>query len=157
MNVPFRKFNSKKEIVIAGLEQEQWRGNVTPDIFTDVVWELKPDLEMFMNHYLQRITSDFVKLSIGLRAPQIYEETAPFIRKIPEAFLKTLTNYFEQMYQKDKIKKADFEILAMTIFSATFGFTFLKASFQDTLATIERQTYVENSVTLFLEGIKKER
>lgn len=151
----FRKFKSKQEIVVAGIQQEQWRGNVTPDIFKDVVWELKPDLEMFMNNYMQRITPDFVKLSIGLRAPQIYEEAAPFIRQIPEVFLNTLTSYFEQMYQKDKLKKADFENLAMTIFSATFGFTFLKASFQDTLTTIERQAFVENSVTLFIEGILK--
>lgn len=151
----FRKFKSKQEIVVAGIQQEQWRGNVTPDIFTDVVWELEPDLEMFMNNYMQRITPDFVKLSIGLRAPQIYEEAAPFIRKIPEAFLGTLTSYFEQMHEKGKIKKADFESLAMTIFSTAFGFTLLKASFQDTLTTIERQDFVKKSVMLFAQGILK--
>ena len=73
----FRKFKSKKEIALSGMEQEKWRGNLTPEVFTNVVWELQPDLEMFMNTYMEKITPDFVNLSIGLRAPQLYEETAP--------------------------------------------------------------------------------
>ena len=40
----FRKFKSKKDIVMSGIEQEKWRANVTPDIFQNVVWELQPDL-----------------------------------------------------------------------------------------------------------------
>ena len=78
----FRKFKSKKEIALSGMEQEKWRGNLTPEVFTNVVWELQPDLEMFMNTYMEKITPDFVNLSIGLRAPQLYEETAPLIMKI---------------------------------------------------------------------------
>ncbi len=41
---------------------------------------------MFMNTYMEKITPDFVNLSIGLRAPQLYEETAPLIMKIPRPF-----------------------------------------------------------------------
>ena len=69
----FRKFKSKKEIALSGMEQEKWRGNLTPEVFTNVVWELQPDLEMFMNTYMEKITPDFFNLSIGLRAPQLYE------------------------------------------------------------------------------------
>ena len=42
----FRKFKDKKDIVLNGLSQEKWRGNITPDIFKNVKWELEPDLEM---------------------------------------------------------------------------------------------------------------
>ena len=69
----FRKFGSKKDIALTGIGQEKWRGNISRDIFQDVVWELQPDLEMFMRAYMERITPDFVNLSIGLRAPQLYE------------------------------------------------------------------------------------
>ena len=78
----FRKFKSKKEIALSGMEQEKWRGNLTPEVFTNVVWELQPDLEMFMNTYMEKITPDFVNLSIGLRAPQLYEETAVRFRSL---------------------------------------------------------------------------
>ena len=76
----FRKFQNKKDIVLKGIAQEKWRANVTPEIFQNVRWELEPDLEMFMSAYMDRITPDFVNLSIGRRAPQLYEETEMCIR-----------------------------------------------------------------------------
>lgn len=83
----FRKFKNKKEIVLHGVEQEKWRGYLTPEIFQNMQWDLQTDLVMFTTEYMNRITPDFVRLSIGLRAPQIYEETAPMIMKSPQAFL----------------------------------------------------------------------
>jgi AcrR family transcriptional regulator len=151
----FRKFDGKKDIVLSGMEQEKWRANVSPAVFRDVKWELQPDLEMFMRNYLERVTQDFVSLSVGLRAPQIYEETKPYIMKIPEAFLQSLVSYFEQMHQKGKIGSYDFEALAMTMFSATFGFTFLKASFGDDLTGVKQEEYIKNSISLFLTGIQQ--
>ncbi|GLB32524.1 TetR family transcriptional regulator [Lacrimispora amygdalina] len=152
----FRKFKGKKDIVLTGMEQEKWRGNISPAIFQNVKWELQPDLEMFMRNYLDRITPDFVNLSIGLRAPQIYEDTRPQILKIPKAFLETLIMYFEAMHERGKIPFLDYECLAMTIFSSTFGFTFLKASFNDQLTKIRQEEYIIGSVSLFLKGIEQE-
>lgn len=135
------------------MEQEKWRGNVTPEAFGEVVWDLQTDLEMFMRAYMERITPDFVKLSIGLRAPQIYEETAPLIMKVPQAFLSTLTEYLKQMGERNKIASYDYESLAMTFFSATFGYTFLTASFEDRLTPIGQEEYIKNSVQVFADGI----
>ena len=149
----FRKFAGKKDIVLAGIDQEKWRADVTPLAFENVTWDLRSDLEMFMNAYMDRITPDFVNLSIGLRAPQIYEETAPFIMMIPKAFVSSLIRYFEQMEEKGKLSHGNYESWAMTIFSATFGYTFLKASFDDSLSKISRHDYVRDSVRVFLEGI----
>ena len=149
----FRKFSGKKDIVLAGIDQEKWRADVTPLAFENVTWDLRSDLEMFMNAYMDRITPDFVNLSIGLRAPQIYEETAPFIMMIPKAIVSSLIRYFEQMEEKGKLSHGNYESWAMTIFSATFGYTFLKASFDDSLSKLSRHDYVRDSVTVFLEGI----
>lgn len=149
----FRKFKNKKEIVLAGVAQEKWRANVTPKIFQNVVWELQADLEMFMTAYMERITPDFVNLSIGLRAPQLYDETAPMIMKIPQAFISSLIDYFEKMEQLGKIKHVDFESLAMTVFSSTFGYTFLKASFNQELTKIEKEQFIKNTVKVFVQGI----
>ena len=149
----FRKFKNKKDIVLNGLAQEKWRANITPELFQNVVWELGPDLEMFMTAYMDRITPDFVNLSIGLRAPQLYDETAPLIMKVPQAFLSSLIEYFEKMEQLGKIRHMDFESLAMTIFSSTFGYTFLKSSFNQELTGLDREQFIKNSVAVFLNGI----
>ena len=149
----FRKFKNKKDIVLNGVAQEKWRANITPELFQNVVWELGPDLEMFMTAYMDRITPDFVNLSIGLRAPQLYDETAPLIMKVPQAFLSSLIEYFEKMEQLGKIRHMDFESLAMTIFSSTFGYTFLKSSFNQELTSLDREQFIKNSVAVFLNGI----
>ena len=149
----FRKFKNKKDIVLNGVAQEKWRANIPPELFQNVVWELGPDLEMFMTAYMDRITPDFVNLSIGLRAPQLYDETAPLIMKVPQAFLSSLIEYFEKMEQLGKIRHMDFESLAMTIFSSTFGYTFLKSSFNQELTGLDREQFIKNSVAVFLNGI----
>lgn len=149
----FRKFKNKKDIVLNGVAQEKWRANITPELFQNVVWELGPDLEMFMTAYMDRITPDFVNLSIGLRAPQLYDETAPLIMKVPQAFISSLIEYFEKMEQLGKISHMDFECLAMTIFSSTFGYTFLKSSFNQELTGLDREQFIKNSVAVFLNGI----
>jgi hypothetical protein len=49
----------------------------------------------------------------------------------------------------------NFEQLAMTIFSSTFGFTFLTASFQENLTSINQQEFIQNSVQVFVKGISQ--
>ena len=149
----FRKFESKKDIILNGMEQEKWRPEVTQEIFEHVKWDLEPDLILFMKNYMDRITPDFVNLSIGLRAPQLYGDTAPLIMKIPKAFISTLVEYFKSMEDKGKIPHMDFESLAVTIFSTTFGFTFLKASFASNLTDIGQESFIEESVRTFVKGI----
>lgn len=149
----FRKFKNKKDIVLSGVSQEKWRANITPELFENVQWELQTDLEMFMNTYMDRITPDFVHLSIGLRAPQLYEDTAPLIMKIPQAFITSLTEYFQKMKELGKLPELDFENLALTFFSTAFGYTFLKASFGKQLSETEQEVFIKNSVSVFLNGI----
>lgn len=149
----FRKFQNKKDIVLQGVSQEKWRANVVPELFQNVRWELEADLQMFMNAYMDRITPDFVNLSVGLRAPQIYEETAPLIMKVPQAFVSTLKEYFEKMEELGKIGHYDYESLAMTVFSATFGYTFLSASFRQNLAKTSREEFIKCSVKTLVNGI----
>ena len=151
----FRKFKSKKDIVLNAMEQEKWRANITPDIFKNISWDLQKDLEMFMNVYMDRITPDFVNLSIGLRAPQLYDDTAELIMRVPQTFITALSDYFREMEKRGRLPKMDFDNLAMTVFSSTFGYTFLKASFGDKLTEVDRQEFIRNSAELFCRGILK--
>lgn len=150
----FRKFKNKKDIVLQGVNQVHWRANVTPQIFKNVKWDLQADIEMYMRTYLDKMTPDFVNLSIGLRAPQLYDETASLIMKVPQAFLSSFTDYLKKMYNMGKIHKADFEALAMTVFSSAFGYAFLCASFGNELSKVEKDEYIKNSVKMFIKGLE---
>ena len=142
----FRKFKNKKDIVLQGVSQAGWRANITPEIFENVQWDLQADIEMFMKAYMDRMTPDFVNLSIGLRAPQLYEETSALIMKVPQAFLSSFTQYLNKMFALGKIPKADFDALALTVFSSTFGYAFLNASFGKQLSKVEKDEYIKSSV-----------
>ena len=76
--------------------------------------------------------------------------------KIPQAFLSSLISYFEQMAQRGKIPRSDFEILAMTLFSSAFGYTFLNASFEEKLTEVGREDFIKKTVAAFLYGITAE-
>ena len=151
----FRKFKNKKDIVLQGVSQAGWRANITPEIFENVQWDLQADIEMFMKAYMDRMTPDFVNLSIGLRAPQLYEETSALIMKVPQAFLSSFTQYLNKMFDLGKIPKADFNALALTVFSSTFGYTFLKASFGNELSKVEKDEYIKSSVQMFIKGLQQ--
>ena len=150
----FRKFEGKKDIVLQGMKQVKWRANISLELFQDVAWNLEKDLTMYMQVYMNHVTPDFVNLSIGLRAPQIYKESAPMIMKIPEVFLSSLSAYFKEMHNQKKIALQDFEGLAFSFFSMTFGYTFLKASFKDNLINIDSDKFIEQAIHTFLNGIK---
>lgn len=108
-----------------------------------------------MRAYIDRMTPDFVNLSIGLRAPQLYEETKQLIMKVPQAFLETFTDYLNRMCEMGKIPEKDFKALALTVFSAAFGYTFLNASFGKGLTDVEKDEYIKESVQMFIEGINQ--
>ena len=151
----FRKFKNKKDIVLQGVSQAGWRANVTPEIFENVQWDLRADIEMFMKAYMDRMTPDFVKLSIGLRAPQLYEEASALIMKVPQAFLSSFTQYLNKMFELGKIPKADFDALALTVCSSTFGYVFLNASFGNELSKVEKDEYIKSSVQMFIKGLEQ--
>ena len=75
--------------------------------------------------------------------------------KVPQAFVSSLIEYFNKMQELGKIEPFDFESLAMTIFSSTFGYTFLSASFNQSLTKVSREEFIKCSVQIFLEGISQ--
>ncbi len=149
----FRKFKEKKEIVIAGMELPQYRPNITLETFADIKWDIESDLKMFMANYMKEVTPQFVRLSIGLRSPQIYPQTAPLIMDIPQTFLRALTDYLCEMKNKGKIRDIDCNAVASTVLSATFGFTFLSSSFGNNLFDLERMKYIDSTVKSLIGGI----
>ncbi|MDE7215343.1 MAG: TetR/AcrR family transcriptional regulator [Clostridia bacterium] len=149
----FRKFKEKKEIVVAGMDLPQYRPNITPETFSDIKWDIEIDLKMFMENYMKEVSPEFVRLSIGLRSPQIYQQTAPLIMNIPQTFLRALTDYLAEMKKRNKIRNIDCDTIAATILSATFGYTFLSASFGRDLLDLERSEYIEKTVKSIIGGI----
>ena len=148
----FRKFNGKKEIVLSAMQLSKWNPNLSEEDFS-YIGELKKDLIGFSEVYMRKVTPRMVKVSMGLRTPELFPDTVEGILKVPQVFKKVLVQYFQEMYENGKITTGDCESLAMMFLSMNFGFVFLDASFGKKLTKLKKQEYIRNSIQVFMEGI----
>lgn len=149
----FRKFGEKKDIVVRGMKLPRWHPNVTETSFSDISFDLRADLTMFMENYMREVTPEFVKLSVGLRSPQIYPYTAPLIMDAPRIFLDAVKKYLRDMRALGKVADKDVDRIAEALLSATFGYIFLVASFGDDLVGKDKESYIASTVDALTGGI----
>ena len=119
----FRRFDGKKEIVLAAMELPKWNPGLKE---SDFVYEgdLKKDLTSFARTYMKKVTPQMVKISIGLRAADC-----------------------------DKMPDCDVESLSLQFIAMNFGFVFLDSSFGNKLIGVSKEDYIKNSIDNFVNGI----
>lgn len=148
----FRRFNGKKEIVLAAMELPKWNPGLEE---SDFVYEgdLKKDLISFASTYMKKVTPQMVKISIGLRAAELEGVATPRIMKVPLVFKNVLMKYFKQMIASGKMRDCDVESVSLQFIAMNFGFVFLDSSFGNKLIGVSKKDYIENSVENFVNGI----
>lgn len=148
----FRRFNGKKEIVLAAMELPKWNPGLEE---SDFVYEgdLKKDLISFASTYMKKVTPQMVKISIGLRAAELEGVATPGIMKVPLVFKNVLMRYFKQMIASGKMRDCDVESVSLQFIAMNFGFVFLDSSFGNKLIGVSKKDYIENSVENFVNGI----
>lgn len=150
----FRKFKGKKEIIKTAMSLPEWNPCLKENDF-EYTGELIKDLCSFAEVYSKKVTPKMVKISLGLRSPDLYEITRDGIQEIPDTFKKVLVNYFTDMEEQNKIQTDDIESLAVAFLAMNFGYVFFKASFGDELTELQSNEYIESSVRHFVNGICK--
>lgn len=148
----FRRFKGKKDIILSAMQLPEWNPSLSESSFL-YVGDLEADLISFAEVYMNKVTPRMVKVSMGLRTPELFPYTADGILQVPQVFKKVLVNYFQEM--GDKLNSTDYESMAMMFLSMNFGFVFLDASFQKKLTELEKKEYILNSVKIFVKGICK--
>lgn len=148
----FRKFTGKKDIVREAMTLPEWNPDLKENDF-EYTGDLFRDLCSFAEVYAKKVTPKMVRVSLGLRSPDLYDITRDGIRKIPDTFKKVLIGYFTDMQNQGKISTDDIESLAIAFLAINFGFVFFKASFGDDLTALDSKEYIESSVRHFVNGI----
>ena len=151
----FRKFKGKKEIVLQAMEQKRWYPDLEPEDFKNETGNLTEDLCQFARIFMKKVTPEFVKLSLGLRTPELAEDTREGILAIPLVFKTGVMEYLRKMYDKGKLISDDYENMAMMFLSLNFGFVFFKASFGGGLTEMEADEYIVKMVDAFIHGVTK--
>lgn len=149
----FRKFSEKKEIVLQAMKQEKWHPDLCREDFQTWSGDLEADLTRFSRSYMAKVTPRFVKLSIGLRTPELADATSRGIMAVPQTFKEGVADYFREMNRAGLLKHDDFETMSMMFLSLNFGFIFLKASFGDSLTPLNEEAYIQGMIHSFVNGI----
>lgn len=150
----FRKFKGKKEIILSAMTLPEWNPCLRKEDFS-YCGDLEKDLISFSRVYMRKVTPEMVKVSMGLRTPELFPDTADKILEIPRVFKEVLTDYFREMHERGMLAGDDVESMAMTVLSMNFGFVFLSASFGGKLTELEQEQYISDSVHMFISGISK--
>ena len=148
----FRRFDGKKEIVVAAMELPKWNPGLSESDFT-YHGDLEEDLIYFSKIYMNKVTPQMVKVSIGLRSAELQGAALPGIMKVPMVFKKVLLKYFTEMITSGKMCDCDVESVALQFIAMNFGFVFLDASFGNKLVSVSKEMYIRNSIKVFVNGI----
>lgn len=148
----FRRFDGKKEIVLAAMELPKWNPGLSENDFT-YNGELEEDLASFSRIYMSKVTPRMVKVSIGLRSAELQGAALSGIMQVPMVFKKVLVNYFTQMIANGKMRDCNVESVAVQFIAMNFGFVFLDASFGNKLIGVSKTEYIRNSIKVFVSGI----
>ena len=149
----FRRFEGKKEIVIAAMDLPQWNPGLSESDFT-YQGDLEEDLTFFSEIYMRKVTPQMVKVSIGLRSAELQGAALPGIVKVPMVFKNVLINYFTQMIADGKMCDCNVESISLQFLAMNFGFVFLDASFGNKLIGVSKAEYIRNSIQVFVAGIR---
>lgn len=149
----FRKFKGKKSIVLAAMNTSKWNPDLKEMDFERRTYNIENDLNSFSQIYMKKVTPEMVKISMGLRSPELYNDTKNEILKVPLTFKKILVDYFNELVKMKKLTYSNTEHLAMMFLSLNFGFVFLKGSFGKSISKVEQIEYIENSVKIFCYGL----
>lgn len=149
----FRKFKEKKEIVLQAMDQKQWHPDLNPEDFLEVTGDLTVDLCCFAHIYMKKVTPEFVKLSLGLRTPELAEDTRDGILAIPQVFKNGVMGYLKKIHDKAQLRSDNYENMAMMFLALNFGFIFFKASFGNALTDMAEDEYIAKMVDAFVFGI----
>lgn len=152
----FRKFKGKKDIIVSAMSMPEWNPGLKEEDF-EYTGELEEDLCSFADVYLKKVTPKMVKVSLGLRSPDLFDITKDGIRQIPDTFKRVLVRYFTEMRRQGKIDTDDIESLAVAFLAMNFGFVFFKASFGNELTQLQTDEYIQSSVRHFINGIRGEK
>ena len=149
----FRRFEGKKEIVIAAMDLPQWNPGLSESDFT-YQGDLEEDLTFFSEIYMRKVTPQMVKVSIGLRSAELQGAALLGIMKVPMVFKNVLINYFTQMIADGKMCGCNVESISLQFLAMNFGFVFLDASFGNKLIGVSKAEYIRNSIQVFVSGIR---
>ncbi len=149
----FRHFQSKQNLLEKAIDRYHYGEEMRTIFEFKLVWSLKEDLELISQNY-HRIMFQNRKLlkmlmKIGENVPGIHQ----YSHRHPELLKEYLTNYFEEMKNREKIIPIDAEKMAITFLYMNFGFANGRMNGDASFKEGEFEKLLNASIALFIRGL----
>ncbi|WP_427110063.1 TetR/AcrR family transcriptional regulator [Lysinibacillus xylanilyticus] len=149
----FRHFGNKRGILKAIIEQFSYFPILQQEISKNVTWDLETDLLNFSVKHFTFLMSikDFVMIGFkeAMQFPEINEEIA----NIPLHIKNELIHYFQEMYERGKIREIDFEAAALSFIAVNFGHFMSRARLGTIVSNMPTEELLKTSVSIFSRGL----
>ena len=151
----FRQFGNKQGILDAAIEKYSYFDMIDNIMNHDVKWDLEKDLRMLSSRYQEIVESKRKIILISLREEGRFPELDEAIAKLPNAYKKTIANYFKEMVARGKMPTSvDADVAATNFLLINFGYFFLKERLSDGETEIPVDRFTEDHIGLFIKSIK---
>ncbi|GAB3070543.1 TetR/AcrR family transcriptional regulator [Salinicoccus sesuvii] len=149
----FRHFGSKQNLLEKAFERFHYTDDISLIFEEKIVWELKSDLQLISRTYHEIMDRNrkmiMISIKEGDNLPLIREK----LQKPPEVLFGQLTNYFQEMFQKDKIISSDSENLAFTFMAMNYGAFLNHLSSNTIFGGVTLETFISESINTFTRAL----
>lgn len=149
----FRHFKNKQNLLESAFHHYHYAEEMR-DLFTNEIrWELYADLMMISRIYHQIMYQNRKLILISSRERDNLPGFKESTHKHPQQLKDFLTEYFEEMYNKGKVIKADHERQALSFLYMNYGAAIGKINADPILEDLSIEEFIEESVSIFTRGI----
>lgn len=150
----FRHFGNKKGIVEAAIQKYAFVELLENTFAEKVVWDIEKDLKMLVREYQALLDQKKTVILLALRESNEFPELNDMLKKVPQTYIEIITHYFEQMIEREKIKKVDPYILATNFAFINFGYFLTKTRILSEAEELSVEEFIDKNIAFFIQTLQ---
>lgn len=150
----FRHFGNKKGIVEAIIQKYAFVDSLENTFAEKVVEDLEKDLKMLVREYQGLLDQKKTIILLALRESDKFAELDALLKEVPQKYVEIITEYFEMMIEKGKMKKVDPFISATNFIFLNFGYFLSKTRVHPLMDELSVDDFVDNNIDFFIQSLQ---
>jgi AcrR family transcriptional regulator len=147
----FRLFGNKKGIVEA-IIQKYSLIDLLEDIFQEkVVWDIEKDLRMLVREYQAILEQKKTIILLSLKESGQFAELDALLKQIPQKYIEIISDYFNKMIKKGKMKHVDSYVISTNFAFINFGYFLMKTKIHSGAKELSIDDFVNKNINSFIQ------
>lgn len=150
----FRHFGNKKGIIEAIIQKYAFVDSLENTFAEKVVEDLEKDLKMLVREYQFLMEEKKTIILLALRESDKFAELDTLLKQVPQKYVEIITEYFERMIAKGKMKKVDPFISATNFVFINFGYFLSKTRVHPLMEELSIDDFINYNIGTFIQSLQ---